>query len=143
MPAEAPFGSLGGDSLLVVSVAATAARHGLTLQLEVQVAAVESMTIEQLVASGQAWRGERWARPQRQERRAKSALLARGLDPSTSALDTATSGVAGAGGVGAVGGRRALERAGGQRAVQLAILERDGHASRTSACRLMVGLLEA
>ena len=71
-------------------------------------------------------------------------LLARGLDPSTSALDTATSGVAGAGGVGgaagAVGGRRALERG-----RQLAILERDGHASRTSACRLMVmvGLLEA
>ena len=67
-----PFGSLGGDSMLAVSTTSLAARHGLQLA-HLRDLNVETMTMSQLVAAGRSWRGERWTRPERQERRLKEA----------------------------------------------------------------------
>ena len=115
-----------------------AARHGLTLSLSG--VSVEGMTLGSLVKAGRAWRGERWARQERQERRAKSAREIReiretaneGARPGgASCGDVAIGGDVGSGsGSGGGGGSGLVGCAhlskGGQRAVQLAILERDG-----------------
>ena len=55
---DTPFGSLGGDSMLAVAMAATAARHGLSLSTAKD-EPIEGVTIGSLVRSGRAWRGER------------------------------------------------------------------------------------
>ena len=127
--------------MLAVTMASMAARHGLTLSLSG--VSVEGMTIGSLVKAGRAWRSERWARQERQERRAKSARQIReireGVRPGgtsggdvgiggggdvSSSGSCGSSGSSGSSGSGLVGGAHLSK--GGQRAVQLAILERDG-----------------
>ena len=68
-----------------------------------------------LVEKGRSWRGERWARPERQQRRAHSARALRCEGECAAAGEAAARSAA-----------AASLSSGGRRAVALSILERDG-----------------